>query len=166
MHFQMTLPFGCWMRPTFNSTAQMPYVDSSRGHSPMRAAQHPTRKSVGYFGALRSKDGKLVYRREQNMFNAETFWAFMKKLRQTSCHTGRRVMVILDDAHYHHALLHSDWRKRCAGKFGCCFCHPTARILIRWKGCGSLRDVRPLIIAASSAWIRFLKRWNQCLRFG
>ena len=37
---------------------------------------HPTRKSVGYFGAVRLRDGKFFYRRENGKFNGETFWAF------------------------------------------------------------------------------------------
>ncbi len=38
---------------------------------------HPTRKSVGYFGAVRLRDGKFVFRREQGKFNAETFLDFL-----------------------------------------------------------------------------------------
>jgi len=72
---------------------------------------HPTRKSVGFFGAMRLRDGKLVYKRETNSFNAETYWGFMKKLRQRSCHSGRRVLVLADNARYHHAKLHAKWRK-------------------------------------------------------
>ena len=48
--------------------------------------QHPTRKSVGYFGATRLRNGKFVYQREMEAFNAKTFWTFMKELRQISCH--------------------------------------------------------------------------------
>ena len=33
---------------------------------------HPTRKSVGYFGAVRLRDGALVYRRENGTFNGES----------------------------------------------------------------------------------------------
>jgi hypothetical protein len=33
---------------------------------------HPTRKSVGYFGAVRLRDGKLVFQREEERFNAVT----------------------------------------------------------------------------------------------
>src|SRR5713226_2532774 len=45
---------------------------------------HPTRKSVGYFGAVRLRDGKFFYRRENGKFNGESFWAFHKALRETS----------------------------------------------------------------------------------
>lgn len=86
--------------------------------------QHPTRKSVGYFGAIRLSDGKFAYRREQKVFNAETFWVFMKKLRQISSHTGRRVLVLTDNARYHHAKLHLAWRNKCDSKFSLMFLPP------------------------------------------
>ena len=78
---------------------------------------HPTRRSVGYFGAVRLRDGKFVYRREQNMFNAETFFMFMKSLRKSSAHSGRRVVVIADNVRYHHARLHKHWRRQAAPRF-------------------------------------------------
>ena len=34
---------------------------------------HPTRKSVGYFGAVRLRDGKFVFQREQGKFNGTAF---------------------------------------------------------------------------------------------
>ena len=86
--------------------------------------QHPTRKSVGYFGAIRLRDGKFAYHRESEVFNAETFWAFMRKLRQISCHSGRRVLVLSDNARYHHAKLHDDWRQQRLGKFTLLFLPP------------------------------------------
>jgi len=70
---------------------------------------HPTRKSVGYFGAVRLRDGKLVFQREEGKFNALTFHAFLKRLRQASSRSGRRVVVIIDNAKYHHAKLHADY---------------------------------------------------------
>ena len=53
----------------------------------------PTRKSVGYFGAVRLRDGKFQFCREAGKFNGVTFFAFMKSLRRTSIRTGRRVVV-------------------------------------------------------------------------
>ena len=85
---------------------------------------HPTRKSIGYFGALRLRDGKLVYMRETNSFNAETYWGFMKKLRRISCHSGRRVLVLSDNARYHHAKLHAKWRENCSNTFAQLFLPP------------------------------------------
>ncbi len=73
---------------------------------------HPTRKSVGYFGAVRLHDGKMVFQREEGKFNAVTFHEFLKHLHQVSSPSGRRVVVIIDNAKYHHAKLHADWRNQ------------------------------------------------------
>jgi transposase len=78
---------------------------------------HPTRKSVGYFGAIRLRDGKLVFRREEDKFNAVTFHAFLKQLQQAACQSSRRIVVIADNAKYHHAKLHADWRNQQAPRF-------------------------------------------------
>ena len=85
---------------------------------------HPTRKSVGYFGAIRLRDGKFTYQREAEKFNAETFLVFMKKLRRVSCQSGRRVVVLSDNARYHHAKLHAQWRQDRAEKFSLEFLPP------------------------------------------
>jgi hypothetical protein len=39
---------------------------------------HPTRESIGYFGAVRLRDGKFIYQREDEVFNKNTFWSFLK----------------------------------------------------------------------------------------
>jgi transposase len=84
----------------------------------------PTRKSLGYFGAVRLRDGKFVYRREDNKFNGETFFEFLKKLRKASCQSGKKVVVISDNARYHHAKLHKDYRDQCATRFALDFLPP------------------------------------------
>src|SRR5438046_5809114 len=71
---------------------------------------HPTRRSVGYFGAVRLRDGKFRFSRETGKFNAMTFFAFLQMLRRTSIRSGRSVVVITDNARYHHARLHKKWR--------------------------------------------------------
>ena len=71
---------------------------------------HPGRKSVGYFGAVRLRDGKFVHQREQDSFNGETFLSFMKLLRTRSTKSRRRIVVVTDNAKYHHAILHKPWR--------------------------------------------------------
>src|SRR5215469_7808270 len=43
---------------------------------------HPTRRSVGYFGAVRLSDGTLLFRRETGKFNGESFWNFLKVANQ------------------------------------------------------------------------------------
>ena len=52
---------------------------------------HPTRKSVGYFAAVRLRDGQFLFRRETGRFNGETFWEFLKVFREASAVPGRRV---------------------------------------------------------------------------
>ena len=71
---------------------------------------HPTRKSVGYFGAVRLRDGKFVFAREPERFDAQTTWSFLRQVRQASRRAGRRVVMIIDNAKYHHATLHAQWR--------------------------------------------------------
>lgn len=77
----------------------------------------PTRRSVGYFGAVRLRDGRFQFCREADKFNGATFFAFMKSLRRTSIRTARRVVVITDNARYHHARLHKEWREEHAEDF-------------------------------------------------
>jgi transposase len=85
---------------------------------------HPTRKGIGYFGAVRIRDGKFVYSREEKRFNAETFFTFLKKLRRVACCTGRQVVLILDNVRYHHACLHRKWRDKHGKRFALEFMPP------------------------------------------
>jgi len=62
---------------------------------------HPTRRCVGYFGAVRLRDGKFLYRRETGRFNGESFWEFLRFLREASAIHGRRVVMISDNVNYH-----------------------------------------------------------------
>jgi transposase len=72
---------------------------------------HPTRRSVGYFGAVRLRDGKFTFRRETESFNAQTFLEFMRALKQIARRSNRPAVVIADNAKYHHAVLHKEWRE-------------------------------------------------------
>src|SRR5262252_9439194 len=72
---------------------------------------HPTRRSAGYFGAVRLRDGQFLYRREMGRFNGESFWGFLKFVREASASDGRRVVMISDNAQYHRSRLHLAWRQ-------------------------------------------------------
>jgi len=85
--------------------------------------RHPTRKSIGYFGAVRLRDGKFMFHRAEK-FNAESFFLFVRDLRSISSHAGRKVELILDNASYHHAKLHEDWRKKSRDRFALNFLPP------------------------------------------
>lgn len=85
---------------------------------------HPTRKSVGYFGAVRLRDGKFARQRETDKCNAASFGRFMKRLKKAGGRSGRRVVVITDNAKYHHARLHKEWREENKNKFALSFLPP------------------------------------------
>lgn len=72
---------------------------------------HPTRKSVGYFGAVRLRDGKFLPAKEPAQFDALSTWAFYRRVHQVASRAGRRVVLIIDNAKYHHARLHRPWRE-------------------------------------------------------
>jgi len=85
---------------------------------------HPSRKQVGYFGAVRLCDGRFHYQREPHRFNARTCWNFLRALRRACRHRRRRIVVILDNAKFHHALLHKAWREKMAPGFQLDFLPP------------------------------------------
>ena len=67
----------------------------------------PTRKSVAFFGAVRSSDGLLVTQRNEK-FNAETFLAFLARLIRRK-RQGRKMFVVVDNARWHHAKALLPW---------------------------------------------------------
>jgi transposase len=85
---------------------------------------HPTHRNIGYLGAVRWRDGKFVFQQEAHRFNALTFFDFLKKLQRASEPTWRRVVVILDNARYHHAKLLHEWREDLLPLFGLDFLPP------------------------------------------
>jgi transposase len=85
---------------------------------------HPTRRAVGYFGAVRLRDGKFLAMREEHMFDAQSTSAFYRRLRGASRRSGRQVILIIDNARYHHARLHRTWREAQLPDFVLCFLPP------------------------------------------
>src|SRR5271166_3403589 len=67
----------------------------------------PTRKSVACFGAVSLDSGQFV-RMMCPIFNAATFKTFLTRLMRQHT-TGRRMIVVLDNARYHHARLLADF---------------------------------------------------------
>lgn len=67
----------------------------------------PTRKGLGALGAVCIGDGRLVTSQE-NKFNAITFHSFLKQLLRHR-REGRKMVVILDNARWHHAKLLKPW---------------------------------------------------------
>jgi hypothetical protein len=70
----------------------------------------PTRKSVSLFGAVNMRTGQLITQFEKK-FDAMTFYRFLEKLIKHRSR-GRRMVVILDNARYHHASLLKPFLKK------------------------------------------------------
>jgi len=85
--------------------------------------QHaPTRKSVACFGAVSLSSGQFV-RMMCTVFNAETFQSFLRRLlRHHRC--GRRMVIVLDNARYHHAVLLAPFLRRYARRLRLLFLPP------------------------------------------
>ena len=127
---------------------------------------HPTRASIGYYGAIRLRDGKFVYKPEWEKFNGETFFLFLKYLRKVSSHSGRKVIIITDNARYHHARLHKNWRNKCSDKFELMFLPPyspelnpiervwklTRRIAVHNRYSPSLKNISDAIDSTFDKW--------------
>jgi transposase len=63
----------------------------------------PTRKSIACFGAVSLHTGKFV-RSVSIIFNAQTFEVFLKQLLRHRSR-GKKMVIVLDNARYHHAKL-------------------------------------------------------------
>jgi transposase len=85
--------------------------------------QHaPTRKSVACFGAVSLSTGQFV-RMMCAVFNAETFQAFLKRLLRHQSRS-RRMLLVLDNARYHHAVLLAPFLRRHARRLRLLFLPP------------------------------------------
>ena len=89
---------------------------------------YPGRKSVGYYGAVRLRDGKGLFRQEPEMFDRATFWGFLQVLERVSREADRRAIAIIDNAKYHHAKLHADWRQEYQAQLALDFLPPYSPI--------------------------------------
>ena len=67
----------------------------------------PTRKSVSLFGAVNVSSGKLIHYMDP-IFNAVSFGEFLKMLSKRGG-KKKRIIVVLDNARYHHAVLLKPW---------------------------------------------------------
>jgi transposase len=74
----------------------------------------PTRKSIGLFGAVRACDGCLITSFDFT-FNADTFKYFLRRLLRHR-RKGRKILVVLDNARWHHARAIKPWLERYRNK--------------------------------------------------
>jgi transposase len=82
----------------------------------------PTRKSVACFGAVHLRTGQFV-RRICKVFNAVTFQRFLTQLLRYR-RRGRRMILILDNARYHHAVILAPFLRQQAAQLKLVFLPP------------------------------------------
>jgi transposase len=82
----------------------------------------PTRKSTSYFGGVRVDDGTFVCC-QFDVFDAESFMVFLKNLLKYRGR-GKKALVILDNARYHHAEELSEWLEKHRNKIELLFLPP------------------------------------------
>lgn len=75
----------------------------------------PTRKKVGIIGAVKADDGTLVAC-EEDKFNAQTIEAFFSELVKHR-EFGKTMVVVLDNARFHHAKALSSWLEKHSENF-------------------------------------------------
>src|SRR4051812_21862334 len=127
---------------------------------------HPTRKSVGYFAAVRLRDGEFLFRRETGRFNGESFWEFLKMFREASTVSGRRVLAISDNAQYHRSKFHLSWRDQQAPQFRLDFLPPYSRNSTLSNGSGSSRAGCVCTIVTSDSSMASFPPWKISLPNG
>jgi transposase len=70
--------------------------------------QHaPTRKSIALFGAVSANTGEMVSM-NATIFNAETLLIFLNKV-LIAKKRGKKIILVLDNARYHHATMIQPW---------------------------------------------------------
>ena len=112
------------MRFTFSNTVLGAECGFHRRSKNLSCGTRPHAKASRYFGALRLRDGKFIYAREEQKFNAQSCWQFFKQLRHKSLRSRKQVVVIIDNAKYHHAILHKAWREEAMPRFTLDFLPP------------------------------------------
>ena|SRR5438132_1546524 len=92
------------MNATFNNRAA---VVPCGFRQRKRIRLYYTRKSVALFGAVNLRGGQMICHFNP-LFEAQSFCAFLKALLRRRAH-GQQMIVILDNAPYHHAAVLEDW---------------------------------------------------------
>lgn len=82
----------------------------------------PTRKKVGIIGAVKAANGTLVAC-EEDKFNAQTIEAFFSELVKHR-EFGKTMVVVLDNARFHHAKALSRWLEKHSENFSLGFLPP------------------------------------------
>ena len=82
----------------------------------------PTRKSMALFGAVSAGTGEMVTM-DATIFNAETFLQFLQKVIRSK-KRGKKIILILDNARYHHVTMIQPWLTKRKDKIQLLFLPP------------------------------------------
>jgi len=82
----------------------------------------PTRKSMALFGAVSAGTGEMVTM-DATIFNAETFLQFLQKVIRSK-KRGKKIILILDNARYHHVTMILPWLTKRKDKIQLLFLPP------------------------------------------
>lgn len=75
----------------------------------------PVREKISIMGAMGMDNGQLITM-QTGIFNAVSFKAFVKKiLRNTK--TGKKILLVLDNARFHHAVINREYFDSVKDKF-------------------------------------------------
>jgi transposase len=132
----------------------------------------PTRKSTACFGAVSLSTGQFVWT-TCKVFNNQTFAAFLTQLLRHR-RRGKRMVVVLDNARYHHAVLLAPLLDRYRGCLTLFFLPPyspqlapiervwklTRRLVLHNRYFATLPEVLEAVVACFKPWAKA----NQILR--
>lgn len=74
--------------------------------------------------ATESLSGAERWRHSMDKPLQHSFAAFLKKLRKRAIRSRQKIVIILDNARFHHARLHKEWREQCQEYFALVFLPP------------------------------------------
>lgn len=128
--------------------------------------QEPTRKKISLFGSVNVADGRLVYSLQQ-IFNAETFLEHLNQILKYKS-KNKKIMVILDNAKYHHAKILQPWLERNKRKIELFFLppyspelNPIEHVWKRERYLGTHNRFFPTLDALKGCIIDGLGRWAE-----
>ncbi len=90
-----------------------------------------THNSVGYWGATRLPDEKMIYRREEGMLHREACAELLHPFLRESTRGPCRAVVNRDNGAHYHSRNHTDRRAEVADRFELAF-RPTASPELNW----------------------------------
>lgn len=67
----------------------------------------PVREKISIMGAMGMDNGQLITMKSE-IFNADSFKAFVKRIIK-SAKTNRKILLVLDNARFHHAIINREY---------------------------------------------------------